>query len=211
MGSHRVTVIGDVVGSRRAADRRGTQRQLQHGLAAVNADADTDDPLAVTVADEFQGSYSRLGDALHAVARLRAELSPGVDVRFGIGRGPVEVIDEQAGTQDGPGWWAARAAIDAVREAQGRTGWDAARTSYAEHDPDPGRVAAVRAALVCQDVVLGSLDETGWTIVRGLMAGRTQAEIAEELGVTRQAVQQRRKHGHLPMLLDSITRLRELP
>ncbi|WP_228386980.1 SatD family protein [Ornithinicoccus halotolerans] len=211
MSRDRVTVIGDVVGSRRASDRRGTQRRLQQGLAAVNSEACTDDPLVVTVADEFQGSYSRLGEALHAVARLRAELSPGVDVRFGVGRGPVEVIDEQAGTQDGPGWWVARGAIDQVRQAQARTGWEAIRTSYAEHDPDPGRVAAVRAALVCQDVVLGSLDETGWRIVRGLMAGRTQAEIAEGLGITRQAVQQRRKHGHLPMVLDAIARLRELP
>lgn len=210
MSSQRITVIGDVVGSRRAADRRATQRRLQQGLAAVNADATTEDPLSVTVADEFQGSYPRLGEALHAVTQLRAELNPAVDVRFGIGRGPVEVIDEAVGTQDGPGWWVARGAIDRVREAQGRTGWAPVRTGYAEHDADPERVAAVRAALLCHDLVLGSLDETGWSILRGLMAGRTQSEIAEELGVTRQAVQQRRKHGHLPMLLESMAQLREL-
>lgn len=209
----RVTVIGDMVGSRRAPDRRAAQQRLQEGLATVSAEAGTDDPLAVTAGDEFQGSFGRLGEALGAVTRLRTLLSPAVDVRIGVGRGTVEVLDEQAGTQDGPGWWAARRAIEEVSEAQRRAGWQAVRVGYLEHEDHarPERVAAVRAALVCQDLVLGSLDETGWTIVRGLMAGRTQADIAAELGITRQAVQQRRRHGHLPMLLDSFARLRELP
>ena len=36
-------------------------------------------------------------------------LLPVVDVRHGIGWGPVSVLGEEPRVEDGPGWWAARA------------------------------------------------------------------------------------------------------
>lgn len=207
----RVSVLGDLIGSRRSADRQGLHERLTIALTQVNQEIVTDQPLAVVAGDEFQGSYASLGDALGAVLLVRSLLSPQTDLRFGIGRGEVTVLDADTGIQDGPGWWAARQAIKEVETGQQGTGWATWRTAYRDHDRDPALEPAINAALVCQDLVLGSLDRTGWRIVRGMMQGRTQASIAEELGITRQAVQQRRKTAGLPMLLESIHRLRALP
>ncbi len=209
--SVRVTVLGDLIGSRRSRDRTALHQRLTEALARVNEEIVTDQPLAVTAGDEFQGSYARRGDALNVALLLRAQPSPPIDLRFGLGRGEVTLLDPQTRTQDGPGWWEARRAIDEVKAKQVTTGWASWRTAYREHDPDPVLEPVINAALVCQDLVLGSLDQVGWTIVRGMMQGRTQASIADELGLSRQAVQQRRKSSGLPMLLESVQRLRALP
>ena len=70
--------------------------------------------LRVTVGDEFQGTYATLGEAVEAALRVRLALLPEVDTRFGLGRGEVTVLDARRGIEDGPGWWAARAAIEEV-------------------------------------------------------------------------------------------------
>lgn len=88
-----VTLLGDVVGSRRAPDREALHRTLVDALAAVDRAVPALDPLVVTVGDEFQGVYATVGDAVLASLLLRLHLLPGVDVRCGIGRGPVTVVD----------------------------------------------------------------------------------------------------------------------
>src|SRR2546423_9189515 len=103
------TLIGDIVGSRRVADRRAAHRALNRALADVAAEAI--DPPAFTVGDEFQGSYPTVGQAIDASLALRLAMSPDVDIRFGIGWGSVTMLAAPAGIQDGPGWAAAREAI----------------------------------------------------------------------------------------------------
>src|SRR5689334_19507482 len=88
----RATLIGDVVGSRAFADRRGLHRRLTAALKSVTDDAV--DPPAITVGDEFQGAYRTVGQALDAAWALRLTLAPDIDVRFGIGWGTVTALDE---------------------------------------------------------------------------------------------------------------------
>ena len=106
--------------------------------------------LRVTTGDEFQGSYATLGAALDAALRVRVQLLPASDARFGIGRGPVTTLDEERGIEDGPGWWAARDAIEAAEEGAERPATRQLRTAYrvaAEEDggrwspPPPARAA----------------------------------------------------------------------
>src|ERR1700732_5572538 len=152
----RATVIGDVVASRQAADRAG----LHHRIMAARRDvaATACDPPAFTVGDEFQGSYHTVGDAIDAALRVRLATAPGVDVRFGIGWGAVTVLDEQARIQDGPGWWAAREAIEATASAQGAPGLGLGGPRFPR---EGGRtdIEAISAALMCRDHLLGSLDD----------------------------------------------------
>lgn len=209
--AERVTLLGDVVDSRHHRDRQQLHDTLQRVLQTVNDRSPTDQPLRLTVGDEFQGSYPTLGDALGALVTTLAVASPDTDLRFGVGRGDVVLLDATSGIQDGPGWWAAREAIDHVKAQSARTGWEQLRSAYRAPGADPATTAAVNAALVCQDLVLGSVDSTDWSIVRGLMAQHTQAQIAAGLGVSRQAVQQRRKAAGLPMLLQAQEWLRGLP
>jgi hypothetical protein len=77
------TLIGDVVGSRRVADRSVADGELNRALADVAAHAI--DPPAFTLGEEFQGSYPTVGSAIDAALSLRLAVSPGIDIRFGIG------------------------------------------------------------------------------------------------------------------------------
>jgi hypothetical protein len=128
-------LIGDVVGSRGARDRRALHEALEAALAAVDAAVPPVTGLRVTVGDEFQGTYATLGDAVDAALRVRLALLPEVDTRFGLGRGEVTVLDARRGIEDGPGWWAARAAIEDVQEVAGRAATRLARTAYRAAPP----------------------------------------------------------------------------
>lgn len=205
-------VIGDIVGSRLTADRVGLHQHLIRSLDAVaSPPTDTLERLAVTVGDEFQGRFATVGAALEVTHALRIDLLPEVDVRFGIGWGVVMLLDPDRGTQDGPGWWAARAAIDEVRRTAQSAATRDARTAYhlAADEMGPPE-AALAAALLCRDHMVGSLDDRSLEVVRGLMAGHTQAQVAELLGISASAVSQRVRSAGLGVLLEASRRLEEV-
>jgi hypothetical protein len=206
--SLRATVIGDVVGSRRAHDRAALHRSVATALRQV-ADGAIDPP-AFTVGDEFQGSYPTVGAAIDAALTLRLLLAPETDVRFGIGWGAVAILDADAGIQDGPGWWTARAAIQQTAEAQRQPGFALVRTTFRAEDDTRADVAAVNAALICRDHLLGSLDERSLRIVRGLMTGRTKKELAAAEGISPSAVSQRAARDGLDLIVRASQYLRGL-
>src|SRR3954470_18979936 len=170
------TLIGDIVGSRRVADRRAAHRALNRGLRDVAADAI--DPPAFTVGDEFQGSYPTVGAAIDAALSLRLAVATGIDVRFGIGWGEVTVLDASAGIQDGPGWWAAREAIQWTASAQRQPGLALARAAFRAQSDSRADVDAINAAMLCRDHLLGSFDERSLRILKGLLTNQTKKDIA---------------------------------
>jgi len=205
------TMVGDLVGSREVTDRRGLHRRLLGALTQVNEELGEEvlDPLRITVGDEFQGRFATLGAALAATLRLRLALSPA-DIRFGIGWGEVTVLDDD-GTQDGPGWWAARNAIEGVEQARQESATAQARNASrrAEAQEGPGE-AEVNAALLCRDHLVGSLDDRSRRVLGGTMAGRTQAEIAEAEGVSPSAISQRVRRDGLGLILAAHDELRRV-
>lgn len=201
------TVIGDVVGSRAFADRRALHRRLTAALAAV-ADSAVDPP-AITVGDEFQGAYSTVGHAIDAALTLRLSLAPDIDVRFGIGWGVVTALDE-AGVQDGPGWWAAREAIEWTASAQQQPGLAQVRTAFRNGTGEGADPHAVNAALMCRDHLLGSLDDRALRILAGIRAGRSKKELAMAEGISASAVSQRAGRAGLDLLLAAAEELREI-
>ncbi|OBG61673.1 MULTISPECIES: SatD family protein [unclassified Mycobacterium] len=207
--SMRATLIGDVVGSRRAGDRPALHRRVASALGQVANGAI--DPPSFTVGDEFQGSYPALGGAIDAALTVRLLLAPEVDVRFGLGWGAVTVLDADAGIQDGPGWWAAREAIQQTAEAQRQPGFSLVRTTFRAAAETCTDVAAVNAALICRDHLLGSLDERSLRIVRGLMAGRTKRDLAAAEGISPSAVSQRSSRDGLDLIVLASHYLRGLP
>src|SRR3954467_6876913 len=163
----RVALIGDIVESRRTADRQALHAAFQPAAPRANAEEPIHDPAVITVGDEFQGVYPTLGAALRASFVVRAELFPRADIRFGLGRGAVSTLDPVRGIHDGPAYWAAREAItiaeDRAQRAQTRT----SRPAYAAPDEPPATVAAVRAALDCLDFMVGSMSTTSREILGG--------------------------------------------
>jgi hypothetical protein len=201
----RATLIGDVVGSRLIADRTAQHRALNGALAAIAADAI--DPPAFTVGDEFQGSYPTVGAAIGAALSLRLAVAPDIDVRFGIGWGAVMMLDASAGIQDGPGWWAAREAIEWTASAQRQPGLALVRTSFRgdRHDVD-----AINAALLCRDHLIGSLDDRSLRILKGLLNSRTKKDIAVAEGISASAVSQRAGRDGLDLIVQASQYLRSI-
>ena len=205
--ARRAALIGDIVGSRHVADRSAAHRAMNRALRDVAADAI--DPPAFTVGDEFQGSYPTVGAAIGAALSLRLAVAPGLDVRFGIGWGVVTVLDADAGIQDGPGWWAAREAIEWTAAAQRQPGLALVRTSFrGEQRTD---VDAVNAALICRDHLIGSLDERSLRILKGLLSNHTKKDIAAAEDISASAVSQRAGRDGLDLIVCASQYLRSVP
>jgi hypothetical protein len=179
------------------------QRKVERALQEVNEVVPSVQPLEVTIGDEFQGAYRSLSDAIRASLLVRLALLPSIDTRYGIGSGEVTVFDAARSpiSQDGPAWWAARDAIKRIHWQQQRSGHErAARTWYiAGTEGVEARAARARldherfvnAHLLCRDTLVPRDDQRGTALLRGWLTGRTQAELAAELGVTQSAVSQR--------------------
>ena len=200
-GASKATVIGDVVRSRQAQDRSALHRRLDRALR--------DASFAFTVGDEFQGSYPTVGDAIDAALRVRLEVAPGIDIRFGIGWGDVTVLDEQARIQDGPGWWAAREAIEQTAAAQRQPGLALVRTTFRSSGKRDD-VDAINAALMCRDHLLGSLDDRSLRILQGLMDKQPKKDIAQAEGISPSAVSQRAGRDGLDLIVLASEHLRSI-
>ncbi|KUI41294.1 RNA polymerase subunit sigma-70 [Mycobacterium sp. IS-1590] len=205
----RATLIGDVVGSRRVADRAATHRALNVALAEAVAGA-IDAP-AFTVGDEFQGSYPTVGAAIDAAFTVRLAVAPEIDVRFGIGWGAVTVLDSKSRIQDGPGWWAAREAIEWTASTQRQPGLALVRTSFRVEGGVRRDVDAINAALLCRDHLIGSLDDRSLRIVKGLLTGETKKDIATAEGISASAVSQRAGRDGLDLIVLAAQYLRDVP
>lgn len=205
----RATLIGDVVGSRTVADRAGAHRLMNRALNHVAEQAI--DPPAFTVGDEFQGAFTSVGLAIDAALSLRLAVAPDVDVRFGIGWGTVTMLDETAGIQDGPGWWAAREAIEWTATAQRQPGLALVRTSFRVTGGTRADLDAVNAALICRDHLLGSLDDRSTRIVKALLKNRTKKDIAAAEDISPSAVSQRAGRDGLDLIVLASEYLRSVP
>ena len=186
------TLIGDLIGSRVSGDRHGLHASLALALERVNARLDPLTPLRITVGDEYQGVFHTLGDAVTASLLVRLALLPEHDIRHGIGRGSIEILTEDPRIEDGPGWWAARWAIERAAAAEGKPAIRSLRTAYVAHDSVSATdEAAVNAALLLRDERISGLSERSLSVLRGLLAGQAQRDLAEELGISPSAVSQR--------------------
>lgn len=208
-------LIGDLVGSRSHRNRRGLHRRVTAVLAEVDALVSPRTPLRIIAGDEYQGRYDSIGAALAAAFRIQTRLWPDVQVRHGVGWGAVGVLDDDptAGVMDGPGWWAARAAIGEVDRLEERSSFALVRTSLQVAGPDGGAfwpLPAVEAALHCRDHLVGSLSVRSQAVLAGLAEGLTQAEIAEREQVSASAVSQRVRKDGLALILDAQARLETL-
>lgn len=196
-------LIGDLVGSRVARDRRAVHRRFTQVLAGINDEFQPISPLRITVGDEYQGRFETLGAALGASLVLRVALLPLVDVRHGVGWGAAEVLEQQPPVEDGSTWWAARDAIERVEAGESRAALRGVRTAYvrAPDFPDGADEAAVNAALMTRDHLVSGLSERGLSVLRGLLAGSTQSEIAAAESISASAVSQRVRADGLQVLL----------
>lgn len=177
-------MLGDVVGSRRLRDRAAAQRDINTALERVSRTLGPVQQLEPTIGDEFQGGFETLESATRASLHLRLELLPEVDVRIGIGVGEVTVHDASRHPllQDGPGWWAAREALEGMSSRR--------RTWYV--GPSSGRV---NAFLTARDALVDQLSDRRRRMLLMVLHGQSQTQIATAEGISPSAVSQALARG----------------
>ena len=121
------------------------------------------------------------------------------------------MLDPEAGIQDGPGWWAAREAIEWTAAAQRQSGLAMVRTSFRAHGVARDDADAINAALLCRDHLLGSLDDRSIRIVKGLLTSQTKKDIAAAEGISASAVSQRTARDGLDLIVVASQYLRGVP
>lgn len=191
-------LIGDIVGSRGHRDRHALHDRLREILGRVNQLLRPSQLLDVTVGDEFQGCFGTVAEATHASALIRLMLltdEEGADSRYGIGWGVVTVYDATRSpiSQDGPGWWSARAAIEKASALAKSPRSSFVRTCFMASDVPPGSHGcdgAVDAFLLCRDAAVGQMTDRQRRLLLGVLLGDSQGVLAEREGITQSAVSQ---------------------
>ncbi|RBY90446.1 hypothetical protein DQ244_13490 [Blastococcus sp. TBT05-19] len=160
------------------ASRRGPDR-VGEALAELTAGVRPVLPFERTAGDEFQGVLA----TPEAVVDVAVRLVRLGGWSIGIGAGPVQSpLPPSTRAATGPAFLSARRAVDAAKQRPMRL---AVRGAVA---PDAADAQAVLSALA---VLVGRRSDQAWEAIDLVDGGRTQAEAAAELGISRQAVGQR--------------------
>lgn len=195
-----IAIIADIVGSRELADRTAAQEALEATFARVNGIISLEEPFAPTVGDEFQAVAADTTTAIVATLVARLVFPGGLDCRFGLGAGESQRIASAApdALRNGSAWWRAREAIDTAHRHMdvGRT---TVRTWYAGEGD-----GIVNAHLVMRDHVIGRMKQVDRDLTLGQLLGRTQKELAREVGITQSAVSQRMERSGGSSLLTAV-------
>jgi len=230
-------VIGDLKQSKASPNRRDLQQRLRNALDFTNDRIPSLQPLEITLGDEFQGMYATLDAALVASLLAQLGLGGGDRVRVGIGTGELAIYEPSRAPfqQDGPAWWAARAAVEltstskpmlltAYRHWRPRRGLR--RQVRSEHwaqltlpgfevelpkrDEVIGDLEAiVNALLATRDEVVRNLDERDCRIILAAMSEQSQVSISQQEGISQPAVSQRLRRSGGSELVRSVRLLTE--
>ena len=208
-----IAVIADIVGSRSLEDRASAQRVLDETITRVEADLPlATQPLRPTVGDEQQAVYARLGDALTSLLMLQLALPDGISFRFGIGVGAIRAIDSAHGDlSDGPGWYAARDAIETVHAREQRA-VPRMRTwivgAQGQDEVMESVIAASNAYLLARDELVGAMSERERRLTYGRLIGTPQSELARTEGITQPSVSKSLRSAGAAALIEGVAQMR---
>jgi len=208
-----IAVTADIIGSRQLDDRTAAQRTLDESIARVERDL----PLAIrplrpTVGDEQQAVYPGLDAALAALLLLQLALPDEIECRFGLGVGEIGTVEAVGGgIAEGPGWWAARDAIEHLHALQQRRAPNARTWIAAGADLPEVVHAAVRrtnAYLLVRDELVVTMSERTRRLTYGRCLGRTQRDLAAQEKITQSAVSQALASGGASAIVEGFGQLR---
>jgi hypothetical protein len=164
------------------ASRRGPDR-VADILPRLNGTVPTVLAFERTAGDEFQGVLAGAEEVVDVVLDL---------VRIGgwsigIGAGPVaSPLPQSTRAGTGPAFLSARRAVDAAKQRPAR---------LAVRGAVPADAGDAQAVLTALAVVIQRRSDQAWEAISLVGSGRTQADVAAALGITRQAVGQRLAAG----------------
>ena len=166
----------DQQGSRRSADRVAALLPRLEQVRTVL-------PFERTAGDEFQGVL----DEADTVVDVVLQLVRAGGWSIGIGAGPVQTpLPQSTRAGAGPAFLSARRAVDAAKQRPFRL---AVRGAVQVDAADAQAVLSALAAVVERR------SDQAWEAIALVESGRTQADAAAVLGISRQAVGQRLAAG----------------
>jgi hypothetical protein len=166
-------------------DQRGSRRSADRvpGVLAALSGVPTVLRFERTAGDEFQGVLDDPAVVVDVVRRLVRDGTWSV----GVGAGPVQTpLPGSTRAGAGAAFVAARTAVEAAKRRPVRV---------AVRGADPESAADAQAVLTALAALVERRSDQAWEAIGLVEAGRTQAEAAAELGITRQAVGQRLAAG----------------
>jgi len=167
----------DQQGSRRSADRVAAL------LPRLNREVRTVLPFERTAGDEFQGVLDDPTAVVDLVLTLVREGSWSV----GVGAGTVQTpLPSSTRAAIGQAFLAARRAVDAAKQRPMRV---------AVRGAVPADAVDAQAVLAALALLVDRRSDQAWEAIAAVTRGRTQAQAAAELGISRQAVGQRLAAG----------------
>ncbi|MGW0023815.1 hypothetical protein [Rhodococcus sp. NPDC003383] len=162
-------------------DQRGSRRDIDRVAALLEEfrDADLLRPFERTAGDEVQA----VADDAETVVDLALDLVQRGHWSVGIGVGAVETpLPEQTRAGRGPAFEHARTAVERAKNAPGNLAVDGT---------DPDAAADADAALTLLATLVLRRTDQGREAVELARAGLPQAQAAQRLGISKQAVSQR--------------------
>jgi hypothetical protein len=136
-----------------------------------------------TAGDEFQGVLADPQDVVEVVVHLVRSQAWSI----GVGAGPVQMpLPQSTRAGAGAAFISARRAVDAAKQRP---------TRLAVRGVVPADAGDAQAVLSALAVIVERRSDQAWEAIALVGAGRTQAEAATELGISRQAVGQRLAAG----------------
>ena len=164
------------------ASRRGPDR-VADMLPRLNDTVPTVLGFERTAGDEFQGVLAAAEDVVDVVLDLVRSGGWSIGVGAGAIQSPLPSSTRAAA---GPAFLSARRAVDAAKTRS---------TRLAVRGAVPADAGDAQAVLTALAVVIQRRSDQAWEAISLVGAGRTQADAAAELGITRQAVGQRLAAG----------------
>ena len=177
-----LSLIGDIVGSRKINFREELQAKLENALSKVNSDykASIESKFLITVGDEFQGLLKPTVSVYKIICSIAEAIYP-VQVRFGLGLGRITTpVKEEALGMDGPAFYAAREALkDAHKKKEHATVFKSELNVL-----DREIEEAINVMLGSLAVIKKLWPESFYKILPHLRKGKSQKEIASLIETT---------------------------
>jgi len=162
---------------------RSSPDRVPDVLRRLNADVPAVLGFERTAGDEFQGVLADPDDVVDVVLQL---VRAG-DWSIGVGAGPVQQpLPQSTRAGTGPAFLSARRAVDAAKQRPVR---------LAVRGAVPADAADAQAVLSALAVFVERRSDQAWEAIALVGSGRTQADAATSLGISRQAVGQRLAAG----------------
>ncbi len=188
-----IVVIGDLVASRNIPARAKFQKRLHDSLEALSKQNNAlASPYTLTLGDEFQAVYRSSKGLFEDICRLRIACIPArARISLGVGEIETAINPHQSLGMDGPAFHVARTGIETLKAQKGL---------FALAGAIPGD-AVFRDALI--DLVSANTltwKPSRWSILAGLLAGQSIADISRDTKLTEAAVYKNIRHAHLESL-----------